>query len=595
METLTENGAPTYENFSDKLVNAWFKLSRNSSDFEVEQLITEAYEVDKLNTWKMVCAFRNFREIGKGERELFVKCLKVMAKKDADNFLLNYNILMQQGRLDDFYKLGNYFLQNYSTISDNEMQILEQIVLIYTGQFKKDKMLMEQNKEVSLLAKWADHQKGGIGMSILITYYLGLLGFSRNVKVNSFRDVVHFIFGIMKFPVSRETNVKIETHISKSIENMDDSQWRVVKSFNYALGEFRKQYLSPLNKYLHTLEIAMCDKSFELSETNITRLPALAVKKYQKYFARTFPETFLEISKKLISGELKIKGVTIDLANFAKEYFKKKCDVNPIVEGQFESLLEHLFSHMITTIEDGYEFVVSCPVSDISGSMCLNNKGVTPLYVCALMSIIMMKLNILEHYDKLRQYTARDMVDIVMGRREMEMEMSFYVTHGISFSETPQFYEIPFSCNSLRDCINVFMNQPIGYSTDFYSVFNLIKQLQITQSNHIPNRVIAFTDGQFDMQTKQPFMTTIKNIRELFDGEPPELVYWNISTISGHKTTDDSENTDGYSALSGYNPNLMQVVLFNERRKQGEKEKINPKDMLMRVLNHEAFKGVKVV
>jgi len=139
------------------------------------------------------------------------------------------------------------------------------------------------------------------------------------------------------------------------------------------------------------------------------------------------------------------------------------------------------------------------------------------------------------------------------------------------------------------------MNQPIGYSTDFYSVFNLIKQLTITQSNHIPNRVIAFTDGQFDMQTQKPFTSTIENIRELFDGEPPELVYWNISTISGHKTTDDSENTDGYSALSGYNPNLMQVVLFNEMNKQGDKVKINPKEMLMRVLNHEAFKGVKVI
>ena len=62
METLTENGALTYANFSDKLVNAWFKLARNSSDEEVEELITQAHQEDRLHTWKMVCAFRSKME-----------------------------------------------------------------------------------------------------------------------------------------------------------------------------------------------------------------------------------------------------------------------------------------------------------------------------------------------------------------------------------------------------------------------------------------------------------------------------------------------------------------------------------------------------
>lgn len=603
METLTTNGAPTYTDFSDKLVNAWFKLSRNSSESQVEELITQAHQEDRLHTWKMVCAFRNFRDIGKGERELFVNCLKIMAKIDSTNFIANMPVLMQQGRLDDFYKVGNHLLEKVqkSTIEENEMRILEEIVLIYAGRFRKDKMEMEKNGKISLLAKWADHQKKGIGMSILITYYLGLLEFSQNtlkqmnVEIDNFSSLIDFVFNKMMFPIEKTQNLlekMIESRLQKTQE-ITNNHRKIIKSFNYAMAQFRKDYLSPLNKYLHTIEIAMCDKSFELSEQNITKLPALAVKKYQKYFSRSFPDTFLEISKKVISGQLRLKGITIDLANFGKEYFKGG-EFNPITEGQFESLLEHLFSQMITAIEDGNEFVVSCPVSDISGSMTTKFGNIIPLYVCGLMSIIMIKMNILQHYRELNT-TARELVEIVMGKRPIPdaIQLPFYATRGISFSETPQFYEIPYA--SLKECVDAFMTQPIGYSTNFFSVFNLIKQMQIAQTSNIPQRVIALTDGQFNMQTHEPFMTTIEAIRSLFDGTPPELVYWNISATAQHKTTDDSGNTDGYSALSGYNPNLAQVVLFNEVKKGGEKAKINPKDMLMRILNHEAFKEVKVV
>lgn len=611
METLTENGAPTYKNFSDTLVNAWFKLSRNSSESEVEELITKAHQENKLHTWKMICAFRNFRDIGKGERELFVNCLKVMSSLDPDNLIANMNVLMRQGRLDDFYKLGNYFLEKVlnKTISDNEKRVFEEIVMIYTGCFRKDKMDMEKNQNISLLAKWADHQKRGIGMSILITFYLGLLEFSEkslrkmDIRINGFDDLLEFIFNRMKFPLNK-TDVRLEKIIEYNFKEneikLEEYHWKVIKSFNFGLSRFRKEYLSPLNKYLRTLEIEMCEKTFELSEENIEKLPALAVKKYQKYFSRNFPDVFLEISKKVISGQLKLKGITIDLANFGKEYFDGK-DLNPITEGQFESLLEHLFSHMITSIEQDNEFVISCPVSDISGSMLTKIGGVVPLYVCGLMSIIMVKMNILAKYkemsvstrDKLGSLSARTLVEIVMGKREIPdgIDIPFYAKRGISFSETPQYYEIPFA--SLSDCVKAFKNQPVGFSTNFFSVFNLIKQMKIAGTQNIPHRVIALTDGQFDMQTHQPLMTTVEAIKDLFEGTPPELVYWNIGVSSQHKTTDISESEEGFSALSGYNPNLTQVILFNEGKK--DKEKMTAIDILDRILNHDAFKEVKIV
>ena len=596
---LTENGAFTFDQINDDLVNAWFKLGRNSSYEEVEQLLMKCIPIDKLLMWKMICAFRNFREIGKGERELFVNALKVMSRHDHKNLILNMDVLKEQGRLDDFYKLGTYFLEKVkdNTIEEGEITVLEEIVKMYVIQFQSDKKAMEDKKRISLLAKWADHQKKGLGMTIVISYYLGLLEPSQKMiselfrPLITFKDVIEFLFKVMKLPTEKEDDQLIQTMVEKKFDDFTDSHMRIVKSVNYALSKFRKEYLSPLNKYLHTVEIEMCDKTFQLTPERIESMPALSVKKYQKYFEKKFPEQFMEITRQLILGKINLKGVSIDFGNFGKEYLQNESKLNPITEAQFETILEHTFSQVISNLQDGNEFVVSCPVSDISGSMMTKFKGVCPLNVCALLSILTMKLNILEHWSKYPDFSAKDWTDIVMGKKEFGEDVPFYATHGISFSETPQFYEIPFTCGSLFESVKLFMKQPIGYSTNFFSVFNLLKQLQIAESINVPKRVVAFTDGQFDSQSYDPLMTTIEAIRKLFDNIPPELVYWNIGVSPKHRTSDIRENLEGYSALSGYNPNLTQVILFNER-KNGTIEKMNPKQILERILSHSAFERI---
>jgi len=366
-----------------------------------------------------------------------------------------------------------------------------------------------------------------------------------------------------------------------------------VKSVNYGLAQFRKEYLSPLNKYLHTVEIEMCNKSFELTPERIESLPALCVKKYQKFFEKKFPNQFLDITYKLIAGEIKLKGISLDFGNFAKEYLHNDSEINPITEAQFESILEHTFSQMLSSLEEGNEYVVSCPISDISGSMMTKFNGICPLNVCALLSILTMKLNILVNWKENKELTAKDWTDIVMGKRQFKGDIPFYATHGISFSETPQFYEIPFECGSLRECMRKFMNQPIGYSTNFFSVFNLLKQLEVAESVHVPKRVVAFTDGQFDQQNYDPLKTTMEAIQKLFDNNPPEMVYWNIGLEPKHKTTDIQENLDGYSAISGYNQNLTQVILFNQK-KNGTIVKMNPKQVLMKILQNSAFERIVI-
>jgi len=602
--TLTANGALTYNDCSDKLVNLWFKLGRNSRSGEIEGYLRDVLGEERVMTWRVVCALRNFRDIGKGERDLYICCLEILAEEDVESFLRYLPVLMDMGRMDDLWKLGERIIEKVRDLSvtANEYLVLEGIVEYYGKKLGEDLSKMEKKEGCSLLAKWVDHQKKGLGMSILVVWKMGLLQFGGRVweylgldRPESFERWCEFFFIIMHFPSklkiregkSRKLKLStLEKIILKEVLEVNEGVKMVIKTFNYGLGIYRRKYVSPLNRYVRTLEVGMCNKTFVLTERNVGKLPALAVKKYQKYFGTRFPETYLEIMGKLMKGEIKLKGITIDLGNFAKEYFEDDVKINSVIESQFETLLERMFEKMIKRLEKGEEYVVSCAVSDISGSMMLNVNGVVPLRICAMMSLMMMKLNILGMHLDLRM-TAKEYVDMVFGRSELRMKLPYYATHGISFSEEPQFYEIPY-VGSLRDNIDCFMKQQVGYSTNFYGVFELINGLE-----EKPRRVVAFTDGQFNRQTRMPLKTTMEAIRGLCGEGMPELVYWNIAAGGGYRTVDERDgNLEGFSMLSGYNMSLGEAVLVDEVDEIGERVKMSPKNILLKILNHAAFSGI---
>jgi hypothetical protein len=51
-------------------------------------------------------------------------------------------------------------------------------------------------------------------------------------------------------------------------------------------------------------------------------------------------------------------------------------------------------------------------------------------------------------------------------------------------------------------------------------------------------------------------------------------------------------NLEGFSMLSGYNMSLGEAVLVDEVDEIGERVKMSPKNILLKILNHVAFSGI---
>ena len=244
----------------DVFVNIWDNLRRGLSKDDLKELLTEAYSNNRLLCWKLICGVRNFRDNGKGERDLFLDCLEVMVQMDVDSLILNFPILLEQGRMDDFYKLGKRIIIKSvkNDASLNEYKLLDHIVSYYADRFERDMILMEGERRVSLLGKWADHQKGNMGMTILVINKMGLIRSMRGMD-EGIEDLCKFFFGEMGYPVGSckigKKRVYLLRYVRGRLGNLLDWEREVVRQTNEGLKIFRKSYLVPLGEYIKNMEM----------------------------------------------------------------------------------------------------------------------------------------------------------------------------------------------------------------------------------------------------------------------------------------------------------------------------------------------------
>lgn len=142
--TTTENGAIGYKSTNSALVDLNFKVSslRQATEDEIEALFDNAFNEDKKYAMKWLFFARDIRE-GLGERRLFRICYRRLSELDMNLFCQNLRNISEYGRWDDLVSLLNI----NDTIDQYVMEIIEE-------QLKNDLENYNQNKPISLLAKW---------------------------------------------------------------------------------------------------------------------------------------------------------------------------------------------------------------------------------------------------------------------------------------------------------------------------------------------------------------------------------------------------------------------------------------------------------
>ena len=636
--TVTANGAPcfTASDLGEPLLELFLSAARNVSRSDLCRLIRNAFAANRLIALRILGYIRDIRRGGKGERKVFREGLAILASICPEAAIHNFGEFVKLGRSDDLQEsceiLMRQMFDDDLTVGqiENAAKFFDGVVSFVATQLERDLLAMMSmpRGDVSLMAKWVNRERQSPLFLITIAWRMGYLKMSSaNVQVilgedhsgrfTSSWDFMIFLHRHLGVPMSNRPSVrkgsdkrrayqKLQTRMDRDIDQPTQAHTSLIKGVNYSLQQMRSKVLSPLNAYLDTVERKLCKRT-ALTRTDIEKMPGGAMAKY-KGKALPKQECWEEILQLLGNGSMKIKGISVDLVSIIKNYRRSSLDV--VTESQLTAIFENLLRNIATRMdEDEMEFGQTCFVSDVSGSM-ESGRSVMPIDVCCGLTIMSSLANIMSLWPKLKDsYSIEQVAQIAMGKLPLPagIEFPYYFGRCITFSERPSFFTLT-GCDSWRMLIDKFNSQPCGYSTNFMSVFeNLVhaEQSGLVRPEHLPQRVVAITDSQFNSHfCGDTTSSTHRNITLMYQRElhheAPQLIYWNVAENSAYRTVEtDDPNEAGIAMMTGYNQNMVKHVLMDEKPEpvpegggSAERPKMTPTQLLLRVVNDPVYAGI---
>lgn len=291
-KTFTENGATALKSTTNPLLDLFGMIGslRETDDQRIYRLFAEAYNFDKLLATKMLFYARDVRE-GLGERAVPRKLLTYVAKYHPEALKNNIKYIGLYGRYDDLYALIGTQLE--SDMWAEMKSVLEQ-----------DIQNMEENKPVSLLAKWVKTADA----SSKVTRRLGIL---------------------------------------------------TAQKLGYAVYDF-KRIIRKLRRYLQVVEVAMSAQNW--NEINYESVPSKAMMQYRHAFFRHDENRFVAYKESLVKGEAKINASTLYPYDIIESYMRilgydfwsgnYHGRIDDILEAQWKALPNYVDNKNVLVIAD---------------------------------------------------------------------------------------------------------------------------------------------------------------------------------------------------------------------------------------------------
>ena len=238
-KVYTENGAITNESTGDFCLDLFATIGalRRESDGEIESRFVRAYTENKDIATKILFFARDVRG-GLGERRVFRIILKWLANNEEETVKKNLEYIAEYGRYDDLLVLMG---------TPCEKEMLE----VLKKQFDADMNAMQDNGQVTLLAKW--------------------------------------------LPSINTSNKEVVSMAKK-----------IAKYFAMTDASYRKA-LSSLRAYIKIIENNLREKDYTF---DYEKQPSKAMFKYRKAFARNDGERYMEYIGKVEKGEAKLNAST---------------------------------------------------------------------------------------------------------------------------------------------------------------------------------------------------------------------------------------------------------------------------------------------
>jgi hypothetical protein len=487
-DTKTENGAKSNISTDDVFLDTFFKFVRNIKTVDVFKYLDSIYQVDVIKTIILIFQTRDINE-GKGERRIFRLCLAWLLQKHSEKFFMVMPLIKNYGRFDDI--VYAFYLKLYSFYEFRNLT-------------KSIDTIVEENENVR----------------------------------NEYRRICEYYYTILSEDLENMKNNKGTSLCAKwflSEGSKLDRRIRFVKYFcqfnNIKSSRLRKQYLSPLRKYIYLIEHILTNNEMDsLKVDDYKRIPSQAKLKYRNILSKT-PEWDYYLNTK------KVGVKTLQPDQIIKKYLDKSNEIYGV-----DKFLEKTWKNKLDELQGRLKLDKTLFVCDTSASMFDGDA----IYVSIALGILGSSLS----------------------------QNELFKNHLMTFSEKPSMIKIPDSRKiGLHETISFLLDRSKfdwGYNTDLYKTFKLlIKKVKNLSEEEIeecmPETIFIISDMQFDEAVESNEHTNFEAIDKLFednDLERPRIVFWNVNGRT--KDFPIKKNDNNVLLLSGNSPIIMKYLLDNK-------------------------------
>ena len=313
---------------------------------------------------------------------------------------------------------------------------------------------------------------------------------------------------------------------------------KAIKALGTTPREYRK-ILSSLRGYIDVTETKMSQN--EWNSINYEAVPSVAMKNYQKAFARRDALRYQEYLASVNKGEKKINSSTLYPYDLVEQYMNYG-DGGPATEAQWKALPNYVSGENNVLI-----------MADVSGSM----RG-RPMATSVGLAI----------------YFA-------------EHNQGAYHNLYMTFTDQPRFVSIKEGA-TLRENVRFVQREGVGYNTNLEAAFNEILKMAVQNSltnEELPKALLIVSDMEIDSVVYREgldFVETMKRRFAQYGYKMPKLIMWNVDS---RQDTYLSQGAD-ILQVSGQSTNTFKSILNGINYTAYE--------LMLKVLNDDLYSCVTI-
>jgi hypothetical protein len=313
---------------------------------------------------------------------------------------------------------------------------------------------------------------------------------------------------------------------------------KAIKALGITPREYRK-VLSNLRGYIDVTETKMSRN--EWNSINYEAVPSVAMKNYQKAFARRDALRYQEYLASVNKGEKKINSSTLYPYDLVEQYINYR-NGGPATEAQWKALPNYVSGENNVLI-----------MADVSGSM----------------------------YG--RPMATSIGLAIYFAERNKGAYHNLYMT----FTDQPRFVSIKEGA-TLRENVRFVEQAGVGYNTNLEAAFNEILRMAVQNSlrnEELPKALLIVSDMEIDNVVSREgldFVETMKRRFAQYGYKMPKLIMWNVDSRQ------DTFLTQGADVLhvSGQSTNTFKSILSSINYSAYE--------LMLKVLNDELYSCIEI-